>query len=118
MATATALMTLEEYASLPDDGTETELVRGRIIELTRPGFEHGKICGEIVYWLIEAAKRTRAGLVIANDAGGITQRDPDTVRGPDVAFYRAEIVARIGQEKRYPAIPPDLVVAVRSPHDR
>ena len=118
MATATALMTLDEYASLPDDGTWTELVRGRIVELTRPGFEHGKICMEIGYLITEVARRNRAGLVIANDAGVSTQRDPDSVRGPDLAYYRADQVAKIGREKRYPAVPPDFVIEVRSPHDR
>ncbi len=43
--------------------------------------------------------------------------DPDTVRGPDIAFIRRERVphpAPVG----FAAFPPDLVIEIRSPNDR
>src|SRR5262249_12022947 len=48
----------------------------------------------------------------------ITERDPDTVRGADVAFYSYAKVAKGPIAKGYLAVPPDLVVEVRSPDDR
>ena len=33
------------------------------------------------------SKRADLGRVVTNDSGIVTQRDPDTVRGADVAYY-------------------------------
>jgi len=41
--------------------------------------------------------------------------DPDTVRGPDVSFVRAEHVIK---SRKYYRIAPDLAVEVMSPDDR
>ena len=41
------LLTAEEYGDLPDAGYPTELVRGRIVRLDVPCFNHGKSCGRI-----------------------------------------------------------------------
>ena len=53
----------------------------------------------------------------SNDSGVILERDPDTVRGPDVALYEG---AHSFQElpRKYGEIPPRLVVEVLSPNDR
>src|SRR5262249_37678465 len=57
--------------------------------------------------------------VVLNDAGVITERTPDTVRGADFAFYSYAQVPRGAFPKRgYLNVPPDLVVEVRSPDDR
>ena len=118
MATVAALLTAEEFAALPNDGPSTELVRGEIIEVPPTKFLHGLVCAEISFLLASAARQLGSGRVIGNDSGVITQRNPDSVRGPDVAFYSAAKVPPVEQRKGYPAIPPDLVVEVRSPSDR
>ena len=49
----------------------------------------------------------------------ITERDPDTLRGADFAFYSYTQVPKGSFPKRgYLKVPPDLVVEVRSPDDR
>src|SRR5260370_36111589 len=51
-----------------------------------------------------------------NASGWILASEPETVRGPDLAFWRRE---RMPEPPRtgYPDIPPDLVVEVLSPSD-
>ncbi len=118
MATAEALLTAEEYGTMPDDGRRTELVRGRIVEVGQPNFTHGQICGQAAFLLLTFVKEHDLGRVITNDSGIVTHRDPDTVRGADVAYYS---FIRLGKEKTpslYPDVPPDLVIEVRSPGDR
>lgn len=90
MATAEALLTIDEYAELPDDGRRTELVRGRLIELTQPNFLHGYVCSEMSFLLNAWVKAQGLGRVIGNDSGVITEHDPDTLRGADVAYYSFE----------------------------
>jgi Uma2 family endonuclease len=58
------------------------------------------------------------GHVLCNDSGVITERDPDTVRGADVAFYSDAKVPRGKIRKGYLDVVPDLVVEVRSEDDR
>jgi Uma2 family endonuclease len=58
----------------------------------------------------------KLGWVTSNDAGVILERDPDTVRGPDVAFW--SILRQPEVPEGYFEIPPDLAVEVLSPDDR
>jgi Uma2 family endonuclease len=55
------------------------------------------------------------GLATCNDAGVILERGPDTVRGPDVAFWSSARQPTIPEG--YFEVPPDLVVEVLSPDD-
>ena len=118
MAIAESLLTVEEYTALPDPGQRTELVRGRIVAVPPPGFEHGKICVEMIFSLTLVVKGQGSGQVVGNDSGVLTQRDPDSLRGADVAYYGPAKAQRIGRTQGYPESPPDLVVEVRSPSDR
>jgi Uma2 family endonuclease len=56
------------------------------------------------------------GWVTSNDTGVILERAPDTVRGPDVAFW--SITRQPTIPEGYFEIPPDLAVEVLSPDDR
>jgi Uma2 family endonuclease len=88
MATvAEKLLTAEEFARLPDPGYPTELVDGRIVEMPSPGSRHGQICNKIGRLLGNFAEEGDIGHVLNNDSGIITERGPDSVRGPDVAYY-------------------------------
>ena len=117
MATAEALLTAEEYALLPDNGQPTELVRGRIVPLNMPYPRHGQICSKVDRIVGNFADEHELGHVISNDAGVITERDPDTVRGPDIAFYSYARVPRGPLPRGYLSVHPDLVFEVRSPGD-
>ena len=90
MATATSLLTAEEYMALPDsfDGP-TELVKGVLVtEPPRP--RHGELCAQIIYLLRRHLDDHPTGRVVSNDSSMVTERGPDTVRGPDVAYYSYE----------------------------
>jgi len=111
-------MTAEEYLRSPIEGTPTELVQGKVVALNPPGFRHGQICSRIAYLLQRHLEEQPCGWVVSNDSGVITERDPDTVRGADVAFYSYETIPRDNPPKGYPSGPPELIFEVLSPNDR
>ena len=119
MATIETLLTAEEYLRLPDgDGRPTELVRGRIVTLNLPNFRHGKFCARVSRLLGNYAEEHGLGHVLCNDAGVVTQRDPDSVRGPDVSFYSYFRIPKGAEPAGYPKVMPEVAIEVRSPTDR
>ncbi|HVS38896.1 MAG TPA: Uma2 family endonuclease [Gemmataceae bacterium] len=118
IAIAEKLLTAEEFAQLPDDGTPSELVRGRIVRMNMPRPRHGQICAQIVYLLRRHFEDKPVGHVVSNDSGVVTERGPDTVRGADVAFYSYGRVPPGPLPRGYLAVVPELVFEVRSPTDR
>src|SRR5262245_66308871 len=92
MATAAQkLLTAEEFALLPapPDGSKQELVRGVIVTMPPPGFRHGLRQVRVASLLDHYALSTRRGRVTV-ETGVITERDPDSVRGPDVSLWSFE----------------------------
>lgn len=122
MATATAakqLLTAEEYGRLPDDSRMTELVRGEVVEVNMPYPRHGQICARIAYLIQRFLDDHALGHVLTNDSGVVTEHDPDTVRGPDVAYYSfVRVPPGPMPRNQYLTVVPDLVFEVRSPGDR
>ena len=111
-------ITADEFLELEDEG-HFELVRGELIEMNRPNMEHGLICKNVIYLLENWVRRSGAGgFVFANDAGVITERNPDTVRGPDCFFVRTGRVPKGDSLKQWLDVAPDLAVEVLSPSDR
>ena len=119
--TSTAPMTADDFydwVHRPENAARSfELDRGEIIEMPPPGKYHGFVCGNIAGILRNFAVQRRRGYVCTNDAGILVERDPDTVRGPDVSFYDDAETADT-MERKYPETPPPLVVEVLSPEDR
>ena len=115
---AEALLTAEQYAAAPDDGRLTELVHGKVIEMPPPGTLHGYIAANISGIVREFVRANGLGRVIGNDAGVISRRQPDSVRGPDVAFFSFIRLQRGPLPEGYPVVAPELVFEVRSPSDR
>src|SRR5262249_37355535 len=116
----TKLLTAEEFyewANRPEHrGRVFELERGRIVEMSRPGKLHGLICANVTGILRNYVIQRKKGYVCSNDTGVIVERDPDTVRGPDVMFFDdAETVEQV--EEKYGDKPPLLAVEVLSPND-
>jgi len=119
MTTATqTLMTAEEFAGLPTQVPPAELVRGRIVPVTVPAPRHGQVCCRIARLIGNYADEHQLGHVVVNDSGVITHRDPDTVRGADVAFYSFRRVPAGPLPPGYLSVAPELVFEVRSPSDR
>ena len=52
------------------------------------------------------------------ETGFVLARDPDTVRGPDVAFVSQERLTGLEDPGGFPEGAPDLAIEIRSPHDR
>jgi Uma2 family endonuclease len=66
-------------------------------------------------WIFVDAQKL--GRLVASDSGVWLERDPDTVREPDIAFFSAEKVPPGVRVTGYSETVPDLVVEVRSPSD-
>jgi len=114
----TPLLTAEEFAERPDPGYPEELVRGRIVPMPQPKPRHGEICNKAGRILGNHTEERDMGRVLSNDAGVITERGPDTVRGADISFYSYARVPKGPLPDRYLDTAPDLVVEVLSPGDR
>jgi len=114
MSVEAKLMTADELLAMPDDGMKHELVRGELTMVPPPGIEHGDIAVELATHLNNYVKQHKLGKVYV-ETGYVLATDPDTVRGPDVSFVRAEHVIK---SRKYYRIAPDLAVEVMSPDDR
>lgn len=111
------LLTAEAFLATGRE-PRSELVQGRIVEMTPPGFRHGSICSRLIRKLGRYLDDHDIGHLVSNDAGIITQRGPDTVRGPDVALFLYERLAKEDEPVGYPSVSPNLVFEVMSPTDR
>jgi Uma2 family endonuclease len=109
------MLTAEEFFLLPNpsDGSKQELVRGEVIVMPPPGGLHGVTCNKAGRRIGNFVEDHDRGTVTSNDTGFITERGPDSVRGPDIAFWSKERlpVVPVG----YMEIAPDLAVEVLSP---
>ena len=111
------LMTAEEFFELDIPDGKAELVRGRVIRMSFPGMRHGVIAVRIAARLLSFVEAHELGFVFAA-TGCITARDPDTVRGPDVAFVSFERLAGHDPPETFLPFAPDLAVEVISPSER
>lgn len=118
MGTIATLLTAEEYLELPDNGCPTELVRGTVVPMNIPSFRHGKLCTSVASPLWQYVKLHQLGHVLSNDSGVVTERDPDTVRGPDVSFYSYSRIPKGADPAGYAQVAPEIAIEVRSPTDR
>ena len=119
MATiSTELLTAADYASTLDTGRPTELVRGVIMMTPLPYLLHGQICMNVGHILKLYVDKHQLGRVVSNDAAIITERDPDTVRGADIAFYSFDRVPEGKLKYDYLPKPPNVVFEVLSKEDR
>ena len=115
------LMTAEEFLAWTQREENRdrffELERGEVIEMPPPGRYHGFVCMNVGVLLHSYAAKQGRGYVCSNDAGVLTERSPDSIRGPDLSYYEdAQNAAEI--DRGYGERPPRLAVEVISPHDR
>ena len=116
MSENTQLVTAEDLARVPDDGHRYELVEGRLVRMNPVNFDHGRIVMRIGFLLSRHLEQHPVGVVGA-EIGFILAANPDTVRGPDIAFVRSERVPSTGGRGFFKG-PPDLAIEVMSPDDR
>ena len=117
MSTVQSLVTAEEFMRMSFD-VPVELVRGEIIEMSRPDQAHGCVCANVTFALSVWSRHSKRGLVTANDSGVITERDPDTVRGADVCYFNIERVPGGKFDRRTRDLVPNVCVEVLSEFDR
>ncbi len=109
-------LTGEEFYRLGDIGP-AELVKGEIVFMAPAGHPHGYIEVNFAAILRDFVRQHKLGRVYGGEVGIYTARNPDTVRGADVAFVSSERLARL-QSPSYLDVAPDLVVEIMSPDDR
>ena len=110
------LMTAEEFfRRYPHH--HVELIRGVVKELPIPGTEHGAICQAMAMLLGIHVVDRALGRVLINDTHFLTRRNPDEIRGMDVAYISYARLPK-GRLPRGPLeIPPEMIVEARSPSD-
>jgi Uma2 family endonuclease len=116
-ATLTKPMTADELLAMPDDDMCYELVKGELLMAPPPGSEHGEVTMNLAGPLFQYIRSNQLGVVFAAETGFKLESDPDTVRAPDIAFVRQEVLDRSGRTSGYRQGAPNLVVEVLSPND-
>ena len=116
-STQTRLLTADDLLRLSSEGKRGELIRGVLCETMSTGQRHGKIVTKLVIQLGNFVEARELGTLVASDSGVWLERDPDTVREPDIAFTSVDRLL-LGEELTgYAEAVPDLVVEVTSPSD-
>ena len=115
-------MTVDEFQyANPLPEARTELVEGRMIVREPARFEHGSVTARVIFAVMQYIDAHREngkeiGVVSCNDPGMLLQRNPGTVRAPDIAYF---LTSRIPDDwNHWFEVPPDMVTETRSPSDR
>ena len=108
------LMTADELLHVPDK--HAELVRGVLVVREPPGLPHGRIAVELAAALVAHVRANGLGRVYV-ESGFKLAANPDTVRGPDLAFISQSRIPD-PEPRGYPDLAPDLAVEVLSPDER
>ena len=95
--TDAGLLTAGDLLRLHSSGVRGELIQGVLCETMSSGVEHGQVVMELGRHLGNFVVPQRLGRLIGSDSGVWLQRDPDTVREPDIAFISA---AQLPLDKR------------------
>ena len=115
--TLTKLLTADDLLRLDSEGVRGELIRGVLHETMPAGMEHGEIVMNLGILLGGFIKPRKLGRLTGSDAGVWLERDPDTVREPDIAYISAARLPPGVRVRGYAEVVPDLVVEIASPSD-
>lgn len=113
----TKLLTADDLLRLHSEGVRGELVRGVLHETMSSGYRHGTIVMRLGAHLFNFVEPRGLGSLVASDSGVWLEREPDTVREPDIAYTSAEKIPLDADIPGYAEAVPDLVVEVKSPSD-
>ena len=115
MATTSALMTIEEFGQLPDDGKKYELVDGELVELSGNKSGHTRIATHLVGLIYSHLLADPRGQVFM-EATCVLSSNPPVIRIPDVAFFTQGRVEGTRRSDFFQGAP-DFVAEVVSPSD-
>lgn len=110
------LLSALEYWLLPESAMQRALVRGEVYETMPPGGRPGLIAAMLSSLLHLWAQKGSHGC-IGIESGFLLAQNPDTVRGPDIFYIRADRLPKSGIPEGFWLIHPDLAVEVVSPHE-
>ena len=114
-------LSAEEFYELRGEG-HYELLCGKVVDkyagqdMSGPGALHGKLAARLARWLDNWSHERRAGDVYV-ETGFVLQRDPTTIKRPDVSFVSTENLPAGGTPTGFIQGAPDLAVEVNSPND-
>jgi Uma2 family endonuclease len=115
-AQAQDLLTAAWLAETPDGMFQRELDEGELILMAPAGGEHGLTEVRLTGLLFAEVERRKLGVLFSSDTGFLLQRNPDTVRCPDIGFVRKErLPLSYAKEGGYVVGAPDLAVEIQSP---
>jgi len=109
--TPKTLLSFEDFAALPNDGTKHELNEGVLLTMPPPKHRHGTCQARVAAALLDFASSRDLGDVSTETGYRLTA---DTFRAPDVSFVSK---ARLQNPDEYFAGGPDLAVEIVSPGD-
>jgi Uma2 family endonuclease len=110
-------MTAEQLLAMADDGKRYELVEGELRMMSPAGGRHGRITLKLGRRIGDHVEHHNLGETFAAETGFLLQKDPDTVRAPDVAFVSHATLGELADEPGYLPVVPDLVAEIISPSD-
>lgn len=106
-----AILTYEDYLSLPDDRNRYEILEGDLVVTPAPSPKHQMVSANLEFILLSHVKENKAGLILNAPIDVILNES--TIVQPDIIFIsgeRREIITERGIEAA-----PDLVVEILSP---
>ena len=115
MSTKT-LLTSEDLWKIVADGSRYELSRGELVPMTPVGIQHSAIVMRLGEFLSRYVRENQLGIV-GTEGGFKLERDPDTLRAPDIHFVSKVRIEKEGITQKFADYPPDLAVEVLSPED-
>jgi Uma2 family endonuclease len=110
-------LTAEDFFSLDLHDVRSELVQGEVVRMSPAGGEHGVVAMRIGSRLLVYVEAHDLGVVCAAETGFLVDRNPDTIRAPDVAFVSKERMGDGRPPKKFWSFAPDLAVEVVSPSE-
>ena len=114
--TASRLVTGAELLAMGDIGP-CELIDGVIVRMSPAGGVHGFLESRLALSVGGFIEDMRVGLCMVGAVGIYIRRDPDRVRGADLAFW-SNAKLPDGPPPGFIEVAPDLVVEILSPTDR
>jgi Uma2 family endonuclease len=115
MSSAT-LISVEQFAAMPqDEAVQYELVEGELFEMPSATPKHAwirdELCGAFRHYLSQKRLGVAVGEVDC-------QTGRESVRRPDVSFYRQERWSLVDQDRIPVLFAPDIAVEVLSPSEK
>ncbi|HYN87752.1 MAG TPA: Uma2 family endonuclease [Ardenticatenaceae bacterium] len=115
-ATETKLITGEELLAMGDIGP-CELIDGEIVRMSPTGGRHAVVELRFGRRLASFVEDRGIGWVATGEVGIYTRRNPDRVRGADIACWSKEQLPD-GLPEGFLEVAPFLIVEIMSPSDR